>query len=206
MNSWNLSGEVIRSGVKGKQYPKLWLQVAIPSPRDSLVQDNKVFITFDSDANPNSRLGKIAEYIKATVASKKFIFVSECMIAPIRQSRKLESGEWENYDVTGIRGKLPNITLSSDRFELINLGIVKGLVIASGYDEEKQAYKFVVEERYRTPIDNKWRSREIPMLYKSEDSSIKLDNRNIFVTASLCGTTTDRESKTFGWTNKIILL
>lgn len=205
MNTWFLSGEVIKVGIKGKQYPKLWIQLVTTTPKDSSLQTNKLFITCDSDANQNSKLGRLADQIQHQSNTNKFIFIHDAMMAKIQHSKKLDSGEWEVTELPGFKAKLPNISLSSERYPLANTGIVKAKATNVKYDFEAKAYKFILEEQYRTPTDNKWKTRLIPMYYPSEEK-LDMENKQVFITASACGVTLTGESKAYGWANKLIIL
>jgi len=202
MNTWFLAGEVLKHGVKGsKQYPTLWIQTSIISP-DASIQGNKCFINFSMDANLNSKNGRIGEAIKNKLETCKFFFLQDAMIALITTGKKNDKGEWENEEVPGVRAKLHNLSLSLNRFDDINTGIVSGTV--SKYKSDGAVEKFIVDERYRNPKTNEWKTRPIPILNTTPIGK-DITGSSVFVQAALCGTTPNRESKTFGWAKRIIL-
>lgn len=205
MNNWNISGEIIRHGIKGDKYPKLWIQVELASPKELNIQQNRLFINFDLDSNPNSKFGKVAENIKNKLQTDKFFFLSEAMICFIKKSTKGDNGEWISEDVIGTKGKINNLTLSSTRFDNINLGIASGKVINYMYSASSDFTKFVIEERYRLPNNNEWKSRSIPILYKGSFGK-DLTGTYVFSNAMLCGNTPENESKVYGLAKKVILL
>lgn len=203
MNTWSLTGEILNVGVKGKQYPKLWIQVSISSPHNSTIQDNKLFITFDSNQDPNSNIGRLAANIQHSYKERPFFLLTDATMSKIQHSKKNDKGEWENYELPGLKGKLSNLIIANTRFSPLNIGLIKGKVSSHLVELESTMSKFVVEESYRTPNDNKWKTRPIPILGETTES---LTNKIVFVTASLCGITPSRESKTYGWANKIMVL
>jgi len=197
MNIWNLSGEVLRHGIKGSKYPKLWIQVGTSSPRESGINDNKLFINFDLDANPQSPLSKIGEFIKNKLNTSTQIFVSEAMVANIQTSKKDAEGNWTNEDIIGVRGRVSNIALSNVRHPVINDGIVKGAVTKYFYNPETKEEKFIVADKYRNVKTNEWKTRDVPVMRRSVEDPINLASKYVFVKGTLCGTTLTGESKTF---------
>lgn len=204
MNEWNLSGEILRHGIKGKKYPKLWIHVGISSPPGSNLVDNNVFINFDIDANPNSKAGKIAEFIKDKLKDSNYIFVSNVMVANIPKSKKLDDGTWETTEVTGLKGKIYNIYLGDTRFPVINQGCVEGNVDKYGYDAEHDTEKFIIEDKYRNPKTSEWKARPVPVLNAKPNSPSNIAGKRAFVQGSICGVTSTGESKTYVWANQQI--
>lgn len=209
MNTWCVSGEVVKFGFKGgDKYPKLWIQVLASGPRDSGIQDNKIFMNFDMDPNTSSKRGKVSAYVKSKLESdSRFVFISDLLIANIPSSKKTPSGEWVKEEMIGVKGRIENICLSTNRFDDINTGFVSGPVVKYYLDVENKLEKFIIEERYRNPSTNEWKSRSIPILNKLEDvnSTVDLTGKIVFVLPTLCGTTAAGESKTFGWARKLIV-
>ena len=205
MNTWNLSGEVLRHGIKGSKYPKLWIHVGISSPKGSGINDNKVFINFDLDDNAQSPLGKVGEYIKNKLTSNNQIFISEAMVAPIQTSKKDVDGNWSNEDITGVKGKIRNITLSNTRYPVINSGIAKGAVTKYLYNPATKEEKFVVADKYRNVKTNEWKARDVPILRREVEDPLNLTDKYVFVEGNLCGITLTGESKTFIWANQLIV-
>jgi hypothetical protein len=205
MNTWNISGEVIKWGTKGsEQYPKLWIYVQLSCPKHSNIQDNKVFINFDIDPNTSTKKGKVAELIKSKLNTNSFIFISDAMITMISSSKKV-GDTWQKEEMPGVKAKIDNICLSSTRFEICNIGLLKGPVTSYSNDETSNTYKMIVEERYRNPVTNEWKSRSIPILGLSTPNQQNLTGKLVFVNGMLCGTTPDGGSKTFGWAEHLIV-
>ena len=210
MNVWCISGEVLKYGVKGgQQYPKLWIHVLTSSPKDSAIQDNKIFINFDLDPNNTTKKGRSSEFIKSRLEQgDRFIFVPDCMVTMINSSKKTANGEWTKEEIIGIKSKVENIVLSNDRFDDINLGLVRGPAQKYYFDAENNLEKFVVEERYRNPKTNEWKSRTIPILNKlasGQQPQGDLGGKFVFVQAAMCGVTPSGENKTYGWAKKLIV-
>jgi len=203
MNNFNISGEILRFGIKGTQYPKLWIHAQLISPKELDIEHNKVFINFDIDPNPNSKKGKAAEYVKSKLQTSSFFFVSEAMITQVKLSKKV-GDTWETEETTGIKANINNLTLSSSRIDSVNIGLCKGKVSAYTYTESTDYSKIMVEERYRNPLNNEYKSRYLPMLYKGSMGS-DITGRTVFVNAMLCGMTPNRESKVYGLAKKIIV-
>lgn len=204
INSWNVTGEVLRFGVKGKQYPKLWVQLQLPLPKNSTLSENKVFVNFDLDPNTSSKNGKIGQFIQSKLETAKFACLTDATIAYINTSKKLEDGTWANEEVIGIRGKLLHFNLSDNRYPIINHGFAKG--IASKYNFNNKEERFIIDDKYRNPKTNEWKTRHIPVLDTNVDSPVDLTGKSVFVSGSLCGTTPSGESKVFVWTDKKIVL
>jgi hypothetical protein len=207
MNVWNLSGEVLKWGVKGgAQYPKLWIHIQCPSPKNSTITDNKIFLNFDLDPNNTTKRGRSSEFIKARLEKgDRFIFVPEAMITMISSSKKGADGQWTKEELIGAKSKVENIVLSTDRFDDINIGFVRGPVQKYYYDQENDLQKFIIEEKYRNPSTNEWKSRIIPILVKLPSSKDDLTGKFVFVQASMCGVMPNGENKTYGWANKLIV-
>ncbi len=199
MNIWNFSGEILKHGMKGTKFPKLWIQVRLPHPQGWVLPENTFFVNFDFDANPSTKSGKISAFVKDRLSKDRFCFLSEAMIAPIQTSKKVGE-EWQTEEVTGIKGRLGNLKLSSKPFVDINIGLVQGSV--SQFALTDTTTKIIVEDRYRNPKDNTWKSRKIPLLlpFSAEDRT----NSQVFVQAALCGKTPDNQSKVYGLVKKLI--
>jgi hypothetical protein len=205
MNTWNITGEVLKWGVKGSdKYPKLWVYVQLSSPKDSNIQDNKIFLNFDIDTNTNSKRGRIGELIKHKLQTNPFIFVSDLMITMISTSKKVGE-EWQKEEIVGVKGKIENIALSTNRYEVMNVGLLKGPVLAYHVDQQTNTRKMIIEERYRNPATNEWKSRNIPVMGLAIPDEPDLTGKIVFVSGSLCGVTPDGGNKTFGWTKNLIL-
>jgi len=205
VNTWNLSGEVLRHGIKGSKYPKLWIHIGTSSPRGSGISDNKIFINFDLDANAQSPSGKIGEYVKNKLTSLSQIFISEAMVAPIQTSKKDADGTWSNEDITGVKGRIRNISLSETRYPIINSGIAKGAVTKYLYNPQTKEEKFIVADKYRNVKINDWKARDVPILRREVESPLDITGKYVFVEGTLCGTTLTGESKTFIWANQLIV-
>lgn len=209
MNVWCLSGEVLKFGVKGgQQYPKLWIHVLASAPKDSGIQDNKIFVNFDLDPNNTTKRGRSSEFVKNRLEQgDRFIFVPDCMITMISSSKKGANGEWTKEEIIGVKSKVENIVLATDRFDDINSGFVRGPVQKYYFDSENNLEKFIIEERYRNPKTNEWKSRSIPILNKvtSSQNQVDLTGKFVFVFAAMCGSTPTGENKTFGWAKKLII-
>lgn len=205
MNIWNLSGEILRHGIKGSKYPKLWIHVSTSSPKGTVLNDNKIFINFDLDANPQSPAGKIGEFIKNKLKTNTQIFISEAMVAKIQTSKKDADGNWTNEDIIGVKGRIRNIALSETPYPIINSGIAKGAVTKYFYNPETKEEKFVVADKYRNVKTNEWKARDVPVLRQGIDNPMNLTSKYVYVDGTLCGTTLTGESKTFIWANQLIV-
>jgi len=204
MNNWNISGEVLRHGIKGSKYPKLWIQVELQSPIPS-ISENKLFISFDLDPNPSSKAGKAGEYIKNKLENSNYFFLQEGLIAMVQTSKKLDNGEWQNEDVIGFKGRLNNLSLSNNSFDNINMGLACGIVSKYNHDQEKKIERFIIEEKYRNVKTGEWKSRPIPILREEVSESNPLIGKKVFVFAKLCGATPEGEAKIFGLSKKLII-
>jgi len=204
MNIWNLSGEVLRHGIKGSKYPKLWVHVGTSSPTGSGINDNKFFVNFDLDTNLQSANGKVGEFVKNKLQTAKFVFISEAMVADIQKSVKDSDGNWTNEYVTGVKAKIKNIKLSDERYPVLNDGIAKGAVSKYYYDPASKIEKFIVEDRYRNVKTNEFKTRDIPVMRQGVENPEDLSGKYVFVKGTLCGTTLTGESKTFIWANLLI--
>jgi hypothetical protein len=205
MNSWNISGEVLRHGIRGSKFPKLWIQISLPSPKRSTLSDNKIFINFDLDTNLQSSTGKVGEFIKNKLNSCRYIFVSECMVTKIQTSKKDEAGNWTNEDIVGVKGKIGNIVLSTAPYPIINSGVAKGAVTKYNYNPDTKEEKFIVADKYRNIKTNEWNTRDVPIMRCEVESPVNLTSKYVFVEGTLCGTTLTGESKTFIWSNNLIV-
>lgn len=203
MNNFNISGEILKFGIKGTQYPKLWIQAQLASPKELDIEHNRFFINFDIDPNPNSKKGKVAEYIKSKLQNCSFFFLSEAMITQIKLSKKV-GDTWETEETTGVKANINNLVLASNRFEPINVGLCKGKVTAYTYTESTQYSKIMLEERYRNPLNNEYKSRHIPILYKGS-FGFDITNSFLFTYNMLCGTTPSKESKVYALAKKVVV-
>lgn len=195
MNTWNFSGEIVNHGVKGQKFPKLWLQVLLPSVYTGSNFDNKFFINFDVDPNTSSRAGKLYSYVSNKLKTDRFFFLSDATIAFVQVSKKLPDGSWENEDVIGVKGKLGNLCLSSNRFDNINMGIAEGKVSSWTYDNQSNQEKFIVDDIYRNVKTGEMKTRIIPILNENPPAAIDLTNKKVFTAARISGVTLDGQSK-----------
>jgi hypothetical protein len=203
MNNWNISGQILKHGIKGNQYPKLWIQVELYSPKELTLPNNRFFINFDIDTNSQSKKGRAAEFIKSKLENNKFFFLREAMVAPIKVSEKDKDGNWLNKEVTGVKANIMNLNLFSDRQDNINIGILYGKIVTYAYNAEQNMSKIILEERYRNIQTNEFKSRQIPVMMIGELSGNPVDTY-CFVSAMLCGTTPSGESKVYGFAKNII--
>lgn len=203
MNSWNVSGEILKHGIKGTTYKTLWIQASLTTPHES-VQSNKIFINFPMEQDTSTKKGRIAAAIIAKLEKNRFFFAQDLSVVAITVGTKKEDGTWDNKEVPGVRGNISNLSLSSERHPDLNIGCVSGTVgkyvcLESGVE------KYLIEEKYRNPKTNEYKVRLIP-IYNNNPLGKDITGRNVFISASLCGVTPDRESKTYGWLKKIIVL
>lgn len=196
MNSWSFSGEVLKHGIKGTKFPKLWMQVLLQSPQGYRIE-NKFFMDFEFTTDTKTVLGKICSLIKNQLDSSRFFFLHDALVAPIKVNKKKEDDTWEVVEVTGIKGKIKNLTLYPHRTPIINTGVVQGEVKVS------KDGKLLVEDRYRNPKDNTWKSRLVPLLVNKQENIKESDK--IFAVSSLCGRTESGEDRIHGLVNKIIV-
>lgn len=203
MNSWFLTGEVLKHGIKGTTYKTLWIQAAITSPHES-IQSNKVFLNFPIDSDTSTKKGRIGQAVISKLDKCRFFFAQDIAIVPINVGVKKEDGSgWDNKEVPGVRGNISNLSLSQERYPLLNNGSVSGTV--GKYITTGSVEKYLVQERYRNPKTNEYKIREVPILNPNPVGQ-DLSGKSICVFASMCGVTPERESKTFGWAKNIIIL
>lgn len=153
MNCFNISGQVKAFGEKGTTYKTLWVSIELPTEQTP----NVVFVQFPLDANASSRKGKLGEYIKSQLQKGMSIFISDVTMTPLKFSKKNEAGEWVQEERIGLRGGLSNIILGGN-YTAVNLALVEGKV--TKHNEKK----LIVEESYRNPASNEWKTRPIPVL------------------------------------------
>lgn len=195
MNYWDLSGTILATGIKGTQYPKLWIKLELEpvtfftgSVKRS-IDRNQVFINYSLDPNSQSKAGQRDNFFKSNLAKDKFLLATNCTMGPIKRSRKTESGEFENYFETGLTAKVGNSTIYETRVDTINYGMVMGEV------SSQNSEKIIVAERYKVP-DGTWKHRDVPLYIPSLTTNIL--GKKIYVIANCCGTTPSNESKVFG--------
>lgn len=205
MNNWNVTGEVLKHGIKGAQYPKLWVHISLHSPKELNLPSNKIFINFDIDPNPQSKKGRTAEFIKSRLDTDRFIFIREAMVVPVKVSKKDEQGGWISEEVTGVKSNISNINLFKTRPDNVNIGIVYGKIVSYQYNPNVNMSKVLLEERYRNIKTNEFKSRQIPICVIGELEGNPIDTY-CFVNAMLCGTTPSGEGKVYGFAKNIIRL
>lgn len=193
MNSWNISGEILSLGVKGKQYPKLWIKTRLSAPKGVQI-DNTLFLNFDI---PNQSV-KYSDYIQTQYQSKPFFILIDSTIAPITKNKLNANKEWEKETVIGVKGKLHSLHISDKRFEQINVGLVKGKVSEFGYFMESNHCKYIVEERYRNVATNQWASRKVPLLSLGQPEFGDPTGKEVFCTAELCGVIPPNTQRVYG--------
>lgn len=203
MNSWALSGEVLKHGIKGSKYPKLWVLLSVPAPKDSNITDNKLFINFDLDPNKSSPRGKVGDYIVNKLKSSNFMFVSDVIITKVQVSKKLDNGEWENEEMVGLKGNIKNISLDRNRFEVINSGFASGNIGACSSSDANS--RLIIEDKYRNVATGEWKTRDIPVYKANWNAPSDLSGKSTFVEGTVCGVTPSGENKVFVWANKLIL-
>lgn len=202
MNSWFLTGEVLKHGIKGTTFKTLWIQAVVSSP-DISIQSNKIFLNFPIDSDTSSKKGRIAQAVISKLEKSRFFFAQDIAVVPINVGVKKEDGTWDNKEVPGVRGNISNLSLSTERYPELNNGSVSGTV--GKYITTASVEKYLIQERYRNPKTNEYKIREVPILNPNPVGQ-DLTGKSVYVSAIMCGVTPERESKTFGWTKKIIIL
>lgn len=203
MNDWYLSGEVIKHGIKGNKYPILWIQALLSSPKELGLSDNRLFINFAYDNDPNSKAGRTGSYIKdKLVTGNKYFFLSNATVGPVKLSKKNDQGEWETDEVIGVKGNINKLHIANTRYPDFNVGYVEGKML--NYFESNDVSKFLISESYRNIQDNSWKTREIPIMSPTAD--LPATSGTFFVCAALCGKTLVGEDKVYGYTRKSIKL
>lgn len=203
MNSWNISGSVVNFGVKGKKYPTLWVAIeATVHPNllgTSGGNKNTVFVSFNIDADPESKKGKVAAYIQNILSKDKFVMVYAAMVTDIPFSKKGDDGEWETIKKPGLKAPISHLRVMDHRPADVNLGIVEGKVI------KQSGTKVLVEERYRLPSSGEWKSRNIPLIL-SYTGDIQLVGKSIYTEVMACSTTETGDSKFHGRSKLLVVL
>lgn len=205
MNSWNITGEIVRYGIKGTKFQQLWIQARLALPKGLTIPENQVFINFPYDPNPSSKAGKTCAYINSQLSATnpcRFFFISDATVGPVKLNRKGEDGEWVTEEITGVRGKINHFHLSEKRFPEMNLGLIEGKIL--NIADMGEYSKFIISERYRNPQDNTWKSRDVPILALTADLPDVVVSRNLFLETALCGVTPSGESKVYGYSRKVI--
>lgn len=152
MNIFNITGTVKSFGEKGSQYKTLWVNIEI-SNKDKAASN--VFVQFPLDSNPGSKKAKLGEYIKSQLTKGMQIFISDITMKPIKFSKKIGE-EWVQEERIGLQGNLSKVKLGGNSIA-VNLALVEGKVI------KHNDSKVVIEQSYRLPIDNSWKTRLIPV-------------------------------------------
>ncbi len=204
MNSWSISGEILKFGVKGQKYPKLWIQVELPTCSPNITE-NKFFVNFDIDPNPNSKKGKAAAYIKAKLKDHRFFFLADATIANVQTSKKLEDGTWQNEDVVGVRANISNLVLSKERYAECNVGMASGIVSLWNHDPTSNIEKFITMDSYRNVSTGEYKDRPIPVLHENPANIADLSKKKVFTVGKLCGQTPSGESKVFALAKTVIV-
>lgn len=210
MNIWNLSGEILKHGIKGTQYPMLWMLVRLPSPTGFNLQDNKVFVNVDIPTG-NSKMVRVADYVKSKLKEFQdkslFVCLADVSVVPIKVGKKKDDGTWENEEVTGLKAKLGNLYLSEARYPTMNTGFIMGNV--SHELKVEAGYKLIVQDRYRNVSTNEWKTRPAPIYYpfnNSHKTDTSYQGKNALVNGSICGQTPEGESKIYIWANQVTSL
>ena len=180
LNCFNISGTVLSHGIKGTQYPKLWIKVQLESVNikhnNTTIPDVQIFLNFDLDANESSNKGKYGSHIKNELTTKQFIMVKDLTFTNIARGKKNEAGEWTNVEEPGLKTNIRNIVLADTRMPSINTGLITGTVI-------KQAdNKILLKQQYRIPGEKgfTYKDREVP-LYLDTDIKQDILGKKIFV-------------------------
>lgn len=191
MNSFQFTGKVKKFGIRGKQFPEMWILIQLPkvkvSPSEE-IDGNKVFIHVRLNA------GKSCEMLKAKMAEGLNVLVTEAFITDIKRSKKNEdTGEWEEEIVTGIRASASNIHIKDYELPPVNYGTLKCKVI------KQRGRQLMLEEQYRFPKKEggmETGTRNVPVLLE-QDPKKDLSGRMLFCVAALCGVTPDGRSKVY---------
>ena len=125
-NEWTFTGTIRKFGEtrpKDKPWGKIWVSIEIPTILGK-VQNNSVIINVPT-AYDDSLDGKRTERLKRNLKEGAHIFVHSAKVDLLKRSRKVESG-WEDYYETGLRVYPKGITISSSRYEQVNIGLLAG--------------------------------------------------------------------------------
>lgn len=195
-NSWHVSGTVTGCGVKGTKYPILWVQLQINPIQEVYKENTNIFINFKFDADSSKKSHKRAMYLKDQMLKGTFMCTYDMMVSNVRRSKK-EGDEWVNWDEIGYNGKISNIAISDRRIPDLNEGVV------SGYVKSHAGTKLLVADRYKSPADNIWKEREIPVMGPVPGD---LTGKKVVVLGKVCGRTPTGDTKSFIYSDNIITL
>jgi hypothetical protein len=171
---------VLAHGVKGTQYPKLWIKVKLESVNikhnNTTIPDIHIFLNFDLDPNESSNKGKYGSFIKNALTTKKFIMVNDLTFTNISRGKKNEAGEWTNVEEPGLKTNIRNIVLSDTEMPSINIGLITGTVT------KQSDNKILLKQQYRIPGEKgfTYKDREVP-LYLDTDIKQDILGKKIFV-------------------------
>lgn len=183
INTLNITGTVKSFGEKGTTFKKLWIALEIINKKTGL--PSTAFINFDLDSNTNSKKYKLGEFIKSRLEKGRTIFVCDATIKPIKISKPDGAGGWVAEEKTGV-------TASLGAINFIDNPIPTNIVLLDGKITKQDENKLIIEQSYRLPVDNTWKTRSLPVLISAEiDYMFKdavLVGKNAFVHGELVAT------------------
>lgn len=183
INSLNITGTVKSFGEKGTTFKKLWIALEIINKKTGL--PSTAFVNFDLDSNTSSKKYKLGEFIKSKLEKGKTIFICDATIKPIKVSKPDGAGGWIAEEKTGVTAPLSAINFTENP-------IPTNVVMLDGKITKQDGNKLIVEQSYRLPSDNTWKTRSIPVLISPDiDYMFKdaiLSGKNSFVHGELVAT------------------
>ena len=150
MNTWNFSGTLKNSGIKGTKYQKFWIMLELPD-------SSTLFINSDVDSDPNSYSGKAFSRLQPSIEKGDNIFIKDATLTNIKIGKKDDEGNWTNEEKLGIKVAMTRIHKMRSVDTPINCGLLEGIVTAHSES------KLIIENRYRLPSTNEWKSRSVPV-------------------------------------------
>lgn len=182
MNSLNINGTVKSFGEKGTQYKKLWIAI---ETANSLSNSSTIFINFDLDSNPSSKKFKQGEFIKSKLEKGKQIFICDATIKPIKMSKPDGAGGWTTEEKTGVGANLSAIRFPTNP-------LPTNIVVMDGKITKHDDKKILIEQSYRLPANNEWKTRTVPVLIADDIhymfKDVNLSGKDAFVYGEIVAT------------------
>lgn len=192
MNSWNITGRVKAHGVRGKQYPVLWVSMEIATKDGKL---HTIFPNFDMPATK----AKQAEFIQSKLAKDLNIMIVDASVVPIKMSKKAADGvSWETEERLGVKCSMSGLKFLEGQFQSFNTGMIDGKVIKAAGN------KLVLEQNYRIPNKNEFKTRNINVML--DDSICHMFTNPLDKHMVLTGEVSTTDNSLFVYSRQAILL
>lgn len=196
MNCINFSGTIKSFGERGGQFKTLWIAVELTSKEGT---QSTVFINFPIDSTPNSKKAQKADYIKSRLVKGETIFISDATVKLVSLSKPDGNGGWLKEEKVGLGGNISNIRLGVN-IPNTNVALVEGNITK----HNQESNKIVVEESYRLPNTNEWKTRPIPVLIDSSVAYMFEGNNLVGKDAFVIGTLVGTESSVYIQATRVI--